>query len=321
MSTDQRVDIESRIQKLVSHVWDREVDGPQIKAWADNFNGLAFDQDEEQLYALLALSRYMYFTKKLVREMLRSLYRDHFETVLLQEIRRNAGGTTDVARLRAMYGQELAATRFIGVGNPAESGAHLLYYFRQVNRLPKDLFADLAGVFDPEVDRLSGDVLYRIKDVNIRRLVFFDDLVGSATQASDYLGGHLQRLRRGNSSLDLRFMALFATTAGLEKMNSTSLFDGDAMCLFELDDSYKAFEPSSRYFLNLPQWFDTQKLYNLAFEYGKKLMPRSPLGYKNGQLLLSFTHNTPDNSLPIFWKEGLSVPWSPIFIRYDKQYQ
>ena len=54
--------------------------------------------------------------------------------------------------------------------------------------------------------------------------------------------------------------------------------------------------------------------------YGKKLFPAHPIGYEDGQLLLGFTHNTPDNAPPIFWDEGRNTPWAPIFVRYDKNY-
>lgn len=328
MTTDQRTGYESKIRTLVNHVWDKEVGWPEIEAWVNNFNGQIFNKDEEQLYALLSLSRYMYFSKRLVREMLKSLYRDHFESPMLQRIRRNLGGTKDSSLIRRIYDKELLATRFIGVGNPAESGAHLLYYFRQVNRLPKELFVDIAGAFsqtiektrDGENSRWVENIRYSQKDGGVSRYVFFDDLVGSGTQVSLYLTEHLKKIRQAKQHLDISFISLFATTNGLEKLNRESLFDGRAMCLFELDNTFKAYEVSSRYFSNSPCWFDRGMLQKMTDGYGKKLCPAHPLGYENGQLLIAFTHNTPDNAPPIFWNEGRLIPWAPIFVRYDKNY-
>lgn len=328
MTSDQRTSYEAKIRTLVNHVWDREVGWPEVNAWVNNFDGRIFDKDEEQIYALLSLSRFMYFSKRLVREMLKSLYRDHFESPLLQRIRRNLGGTKDSSLIRRMYNQELLATRFIGVGNPAESGAHLLYYFRQVNRLPKQLFVDIAGEFSQTIEwkrdatcsRPSGNIRYMPRDSRVSRYVFFDDLVGSGTQASRYLADHLSRIRQAKQSLDISFMSLFATTNGLEKLNGKTLFDGRAMCLFELDNTYKAYDASSRYFSNHPSWFNSEMLLRMTEGYGKELDPDFPLGYKDGQLLLGFSHNTPDNAPPIFWDEGRNIPWVPIFIRYDKNY-
>ncbi len=121
--------------------------------------------------------------------------------------------------------------------------------------------------------------------------------------------------------LDVRFMSLFATTGGLAKLNETKLFNGKASSLFELDSSYKAFDPLQRYFPDsLEPEFDLAAFRVVASHYGAKLFMDHPLGYRDGQLLLGFTHNTPDNSLPIFWNEGRSVAWNPLFVRYDKVY-
>jgi hypothetical protein len=310
---------ETKLRILVDHAWDQEVRWSHIEAWKQNFCGNVLAEEDEHLYGVFALSRFMYFSKRLVREMLKSLYRDHFEAPLLQRIRRNCRNTRNIDIIRNLYGQELAATRFIGVGNPSESGAHLLYYFRQVNYLPKNLFVDFLGAFSPISDKF-GTIKFRQRENGVSRYVFFDDLVGSGEQASVYLSRHLARVRAANPRIDLRFMALFATTKGLERMNESKLFDGKAMCLFELDNSYKAFDYKSRYFLNPPPWFDIEKLLMIAENYGSRLQPDRVLGYKDGQLLLGFSHNTPDNTLPIFWDEGSLMPWDPIFLRYDKKY-
>jgi hypothetical protein len=316
----QRGEFEAPLRKLIEHAWDHEVQWPHIDAWARNFNGAVVDEDTEQGYALYALSRFMYFGKRLVREMLRSLYRDHFEAPLIQRIRRQAHGIRETARLRHLYQQELRATRFIGVGNPAESGAHLLYYFRQVNHLPKRLFVDLAAAFPPTFDLATAKVRFKAREHTATRYVFFDDLVGSATQAAQYLAGYLNRIRASNRDLQLRFMTLFATANGLDRMNQPDLFDGHASCLFELDESYKAFAPTSRYFMSAPSDFDIHTLLRICKDYGAGLQPDRPLGYRDGQMLLGFAHNTPDNTLPVFWDEGELMPWSPVFVRYDKNY-
>jgi hypothetical protein len=57
--------------------------------------------------------------------------------------------------------------------------------------------------------------------------------------------------------------------------------------------------------------------------YGRELWRLYPLGYRNGQLLVGFHHNTPDNTLPIVWKDDIRCrgrPWEPVFRRYWKRY-
>ena len=313
-------DYEQKIRTLVNHAWDREVTWAQVSAWLDNFNGDFLTKEEEKTYGLFALSKFMYFGKRLIREMLRSLYRDHFESPLLQRIRRNLKGSRDVDAIRRIYLQELNATRFIGVGNPSESGAHLLYYFRQVNYLPKDLFSDFSGVFHLAVDRNTGLPTLKPRNPDITRYVFFDDLVGSGTQVSLYLSTQFSEIRKTNPNIDLRHMSLFSTSQGLRKMNEPSMFNGNSICLFELDETYRAFEETSRYFSKPPTWFNMQQMRDFVGGYGNRLKPGMALGYKNGQVLLGFSHNTPDNSPPVFWDEGHSVAWAPVFLRYDKKY-
>lgn len=314
--------LEDKIAALVKHAWDEEVRWPHIQAWLENFKGDVLEPSLEQKYALFALSRFMYFSRKMVREMLRSLYGDHFKAPMIQRIRRNFRDTTDTEFLKKMYAQELSATRFIGVGNPSESGAHLLYFFRQANFLSKKLFVDFSSAFEVRSIRgvSSSTVGYAPREPGVNRFIFFDDLVGSGDQASAYLSTQLGKIRKLGGALDIRFMSLFATSKGIERLNQPSLFNGKAMCLFELDDTFKAFGPTSRYFSHPPDWFDQVEMEMVAEHYGSKLWSPNGLGYKNGQLLLGFSHNTPDNTLPVFWFDGDNPPWSPVFTRYQKIY-
>ena len=317
-----RAELEAKLQTLGYQAWDQEISWPAIEAWAKNFTGRTLKKDDEQLHCLFALTRFMYFGKRMMREMLKALYRDHFEAPLIQRIRRNLGGTRDEALLRNQFEIEAKSSRFLGMGNPAESGAHLLYYFRQVNYLAKDQFVDISAAFTPKIkrSRATETVVLEPRESGVSRYVFFDDLVGSGTQATDYLSQSLAAIRRGGWKIDLKFMCLFATSTGLQKMNEPSMFDGNAISLFELDDTYRAFSDSSRYFLSAPDWFVPANFRAIALKYGAILQPARPLGYKDGQLMLGFSHNTPDNTLPIFWDEGTLVPWSPTFFRFDKNY-
>jgi len=318
MDIETRNHYETKLRNLIKYAWEREVDWAEIDAWQKNFNGLVVDKDEEQIYALFTLSRFMYFGKRLVREMLKSVYREHFRAPIMQRIRRNYSDTLDMELLEALYQKELRCTRFIGVGNPAESGAHLLYFFRQINYLPKDLFVDITGAFIPR-DR-NGTFEIEQREPKVSRYIFFDDLVGSGDQATTYLRPFLDVIKKSGRNIDLRFISLFSTSQGLQALNKKDMFNGNASCLFELDESYKVCGEQSRYFTNAPSWFKKLTFYQIFSQYGQTITPDIPLGYGNSQLLLGFSHNTPDNTLPVFWYEGKDKAWSPVFIRYDKKY-
>lgn len=312
-----RDELEGVIKVLVRHAWDDELRWPEISKWLDNFKGEVVSEQEEHLYVLYVLTRFMYFGRRQVREMLRSLYRDHFEAPLKQFIRKENGDTQNLGLIHQRYYEELESTRFLGVGNPAESGAHLLYYFRQINKLPKNLFADISSAFEPQV-RNGVEIGYTSKNAAVKRYVFFDDLVGSGSQVEEYLGGCLPSIREESPHAEISYMCLFGTEEGMRVVNGPDLFNGKAICLFSLDDSFKAFESGSRHFTGAPAWFRPEIMREIALHYGNKLWAQYPLGYKSGQLLISFSHNTPDNVPPIFWDSGDVFPWNPVFLRYGK---
>ena len=279
---------EKKIQKLVDNAWEQDVTWASIEAWCDNFKGEVESKETEEIYALFILSKFIYFGKSLVREMLRSLYREHIEAPIIQRIRRNLDHSLDSKKIRTLYQQEIGSTRFIGVGNPAESGAHLLYFFRQVNYLPKNIFTDISEAFSFRSHNGNVEIVQR--NPQISRYIFFDDLVGSGNQACQYLLPYLSNIRNNNPNIDFQFMSLFATSTGIERLNQKNIFDGKASCLFELDSSFKAFTEDARYFKNPPEWFDRSILERIIQHYGEILNPRIPLGYGNGQLLLGFSH-------------------------------
>jgi len=311
------LEIEKKLETLARHAWDNEVDLPKIHRWRDNFTGRVFNETIEHEYCLFMLSKFMYFSQRMVKEMLHSLYRDHFHGPLRREIRVANEGTRDSSLIDSEYKKQLLKTRFIGSGNVSESGPHLLYLFRQLNDLPVSLFTDFGTAFKEVVS--DNQLKYVPTDKTITRYVIFDDVVGSGRQVSDYLTLKLARIREGTPNAELEFMCLFAATKGLQALNTPALFNGRAKCLFELDETYKAFGTKPRYFTDAPTWFVSSDAEKISHIYGNPLFKRHSLGYRDGQLLLGFNHNTPNNTLPIFWKDGDRVAWTPIFKRYEKK--
>lgn len=315
----------SKLQLLSQNVWDYACEKPQINKWLKQFNGQVFEEAEEQKYMIYALTKFMYFSQRMVREMLISLYRDSVRASIIQNIRRNNSHTRNLEQLNNLYDDDLKKTLFIGIGNPAESGAHLLYIFRQVNDLEKNLFSDLHGAFDILSDEENSLPSWKLRDKysDIKRIIFFDDFVGGGTQASRYLAKPLSSIRKNYPLMEIIFISLFSTTEGLEKLNEKANFNGKATCLFELDKTYKSCSQNPRYFEHSKSWFDLDKFRLIVEHYGDNLYPEGPLGHSQCELLIGFSHNTPNNTLPIFWKNGRTADnsiWHPIFARFDKNY-
>ena len=133
--------LRARITVLSDRVWENRNQWPQVEAWLANFDGRAgFDPEVEQLHALFLLSQFLFIGGAETRVLLQSVYRDLYLIPLIQDVRASLGGCREPIIVEAAVNEALAKTRFLGVGNPSESGVHLLYFFRQENRLSKDVF-------------------------------------------------------------------------------------------------------------------------------------------------------------------------------------
>jgi len=302
-----------KVQILNDRIWEGRISG-RLDQWLNNF-----DTSDEELHALFLLSQFIYLGDPEVRELLRALYRDLYKYPIIEKLRTDNGDTLDPNFLEQEFQKELRKTRFMGMGNPAESGAHLLYYFRQENRIPKSHFVAETELFDRRLDALDA----RLADPEIGRLVFIDDFCGSGQQASTYSQRLLQVLRdvaeRSNQELELWYFVLVGEEDGLDRIVRETLFDR-VEAVFRLDETYKSVEPESRHFAKCPEGITREAARQMAETHGAKLFPGGPLGYEDGQLLLGFHHNVPDNSLPIIWYGDEPGSWFPILPRYHKVY-
>lgn len=308
-----------KLEKLMAHVWRNGHDKKNINAWLENFNGSCYDVEKEKYFALHLLTHFLFFNQDMVRQMLSSAYTELYVIPLKQEIRKSLSGTLDYKIIQENFDAECNKTLFIGAGNPSESGAHLLYYFRQVNSLSKKRFSDFYGVFSEKIIRefndIPLDVEVEILRKDVSKIVFFDDLVGSGDQIRGYLRARIFAIRKSAPHIKIQFISLFCTNDAIDILNSPEMFDNQASSLFILDNTFKAFHENSRNFKQNEEP-SKEELKVFCSHYGRGLFG-DPLGYKNSQLMIGFSYNTPDNTLPIFWA---SHQWKPIFQRYSKVY-
>lgn len=309
-------ELKLKISKLSENVWENKVKGENIERWLRNFQANEDISACESSHALFMLSNFMYFGVKEIRELLKSIYRDKVKIPLIRDIRLQNNNTKNQALIKNTYDDELAATKFLGMGNPSESGNHLLYFFRQENDLPKELFIHTHEILS--INRDSNDnKTISLKNKNIKRYIFIDDVCGSGTQATQYSEDLLEEIKDLDDKVEVCYFTLFATSEGLKNIRRNTLFD-KVDCIFELDDSFRCFSENSRYFKgmeNLP--ISKQFAEKFCKKYGQQMLfiEDHQLGYKNGQMLMGFSHNIPDNTLPIIWSEN---NWQPLLKRYSK---
>lgn len=276
---------EEQTKILDEYIWCTHHKEEKITNWLSNFK----DKDKDMAHELL--NQFVYFNSKMIKEMLISLYRDFIQ----YPIRREVLNESDVEK---SFQEKLDQTRFLGMGNPSESGTHLLYYFRQVNDINKELFIDQSKV--------------DLKNTEISRYIYIDDISITGNQVCEYARTKAKEISEKN--IEVNCYLLCATKDAVDKIKNMNIFNV-VESVFELDNSFKCFESESRYFSNN----DKEDCKDMAEKYGKKLCAKKNiLGYEDSQLLLGLEHNTPNNTLPIFWSE--SDNWTPLFKRYGKNY-
>ena len=319
---------QKKIKVLSETAWrDRELHLDEVENWLDQFG----DSEEERLHFLHLLSCFMYFGVREVREMLKSLYRDIYKVPTILRIRKEQGETKDACLLNKLFEAELKQTRFLGIGNPSESGTHLLYMFRQINSLPNKLFINGRQTY-----RRKSDGSVEIEDPKIQRYVFLDDLTGTGSQAEKYSKKLISTIKALAPNARVDYYVLFATVEAIETIRNKTLFD-DVRAVFIIDETFKCFHDASRYFRDSESLgcIEREKSMQLCRKYDQDISQQIcekegfpgesyyELGFNESQLLLSFHHNTPDNAPPIFWYESLpsdSIHWKPIFNRFHKVY-
>lgn len=300
MTTDDDA-VKRKIMILATSLWPFRLKWrPHIEEWLNNFQGA--NAEAERAIALRLLSQFVCLDQTEIEQSLKAVYRLLFRYPTLQSIRRANGNSMDPGVIEPAYESSLQRTRFLGLGAPGSSGNLLLYHFRQQNELPDDLFCSTESA---KASVAAGAV---------DTLVYIDDVSGSGKQATDFWRDHLTDAVLADKKI--YYFPLFGTAKALNKIRDKTGFT--ARSLFTLDGSFRCFSTRSRYFADGEE--STRRLAKeICLRYGKKIEPSAPLGFRDGQLLLGFSHNTPNNTLPIFWSTGKgSHSWRPLFVRKKK---
>ena len=308
-------------QTIWKDKWKADID----QEWLNNFtDGDEIKAEKERINMLYLLSKFMYFGNEELRQLLLSMYRDLFKYPIIDGIRKTHSDTLDITIINSLFREELLKTRFLGVGNPSESGVHMLYYFRQECKLSKEYFINASEIFSTSITREEtpdGDTRSYLKsdlrDKSIKRFIFMDDFCGSGAQATEYLKEIVENIKFEDKEIEVNYLVLFGTASGIDQIRMLNIFNR-VESVFLMDETFKVFSNESRYYKNAPkELIDKQFSKETAVKYCTPLFD-SPLGFGNCELLLSLYHNTPDNTLPIFWSE--ENRWKPIFKRYIKIY-
>ena len=206
-----REQLEGKVKLLNETTWERRVPKDVLLEWISQFDeGPDIDTDE-QTQVLFLLSHFLYFGQAEIRSLLKSLYRDMIRSPVLHEIRRANQDSLDASEIFVEYSKREQTFRFLALGNPSESSMHLLYYFRQENILPNNLFINPHEIFKPIIN--GTDVEWKLQFSDVGRYIFIDDMCGSGNQATQYLKDIVHPLKTLAPSLTgrlLRFVRNYA---------------------------------------------------------------------------------------------------------------
>lgn len=308
--------VQQRIKSLNNIAWEGQVKWELVTRWLANFDGKSgIAAETEQYHALYLLSQFLYFGDREIRVLLKAIYRDLFLIPLVQRVRTANGGSRKLTVIEGGVEDAISKTRFLGVGNPSESGPYLLYYFRQENGLSKTQFLDKSELI------IEAGGTRQVRHSQIDHYVFVDDVCGSGETAKKYSDTFLAELKRLKPEVQLSYFAIFGTEEGMREVREKTVFGDAAAAVYELDSSYKCVSTASRYLKATPHGISPSTIQAVADFYGKLVWPDYARGYEGSELLLGFHHNTPDNTLPIIWSDPThfsTIPWTAVFRRYPK---
>lgn len=307
--------LRKKIFTYIETIWRDAVDGQKLNDWESNFKNADLDvQKKEMVNMLYLLSKFTYLGKREIRLLLKCLYRDLYKYPIVEKIRMDNDHCLDRRLIEEEFIKELNLTNFVSVGGGSESGAHLLLPFRQENEIVKS--SQCKAQEEIYMIREVHDYKHIIiKDEKIKRYIFIDDFIGSGQQVIDRLEEPINLLREKIADVEVNYYSLIAVEDGLKRVQDKGIFNS-VESVYELDLSFKTFNDNSRYYQETITDIDSDFAKSTAETYGEKLFYHA-LGYNDCQLMLGFEHNTPDNSLPVFWSE--ENDWSPIFKRYTKK--
>jgi hypothetical protein len=178
----------------------------------------------------------------------------------------------------------------------------------------------LCGTVEEIAEILAGrsDVSKQVKQGQRWLLMIVDDFVGTGNAGSEYIVSALEILDEQAPGWEARCHPFYAFCCGFEKgaeiVESTSESRVRALIANPLDESDRAFSPDAGIFQDERERTIAKAMFQ---KIGASLEKRHPLGHEGSEALIVFPNNVPNNTLPVFYKQGRyeGKLWTPLFPR------
>ncbi len=278
----------------VTSQWDlyqgRPITPEQVRAWLDQL-----DSNVERRILFKLLRHLRFFKDAEIREKFRSAH-----SWIKQRL------PVVVKTSRAQRRNDILVSY---VDGPGKSGAHYAGLYANTNEIVSD------NIVSPE--KLAERVR-EFGDGNAVAVVVVDDMIGTGSNLVGKfaaLSGVFNDAGIG-TEVPLSVAVLTGTVAGerrVRKHLQVELPNSDLEICEILEDKHFAFTDA------LGLWeSEDEKSHAKALltDLGARVQKRKPLGFEDQGLLLSFSRNCPNNSLPILHGFGkTNSPWTPLFPR------
>jgi hypothetical protein len=177
------------------------------------------------------------------------------------------------------------------------------------------LYIDENGIYQESLVERGQLKATLSKRDDVQALVFIDDFVGSGHSASDYLQTFLNECGDVIKAKLIRvfFLAVCGFEAGrqyVEEHLSSNVTEIRVHFCDSFDESGVCFGDHSKVFTDHNE---RSRARDIAEGKGVLLCKPAPLGYSDSQALVVFSHNCPNNTLPILWEKNRE--WIPLFRR------
>lgn len=274
----------------------------EILRWLHNFSN-----ENEVHCALVLADNILYYNLDDIRSLYRYILTNKVKIMLINEKFKSIlpvsldSWFADYLRDRCL---------FVSFGRASKSAPSMGHFFKQSHNIEGLKYRDLCQfLLQP------GD----LKD--IEKVFLIDDFLGSGKQASvewnrrvddqNVDSNSLEKVKRNNPHVEFIYLALVGCEVGRRKIEMSlpiKVVVGE-----ELDERFKCFSNISVVFKDPNLRTEARKV----MEEKGKILYEFPLGFDNMELAVAFDHNTPDNSLPVIWKNPDDGSWYPLFERFE----
>ena len=192
---------------------------------------------------------------------------------------------------------------------PGKSGAHFASLYANVNRINSS-----NAIAPSDLNRVFG----KDRGESQTALVVVDDFIGTGNNLVEKLSGLTEVFQQARIGTDvpLSVVVLAGTVEGEKRVRAhleESMPNADLEICEMLGSNHFAFGNSLGFWATEEEKSSAK---TLLTDLGVRVQKRWPLGYKNQGMLLAFSRNCPNNSLPILHGSGkVGTPWTPLFPR------